>query len=528
MYANAFAQFTIPAQNTIGGSAADYFSSMCATRDGGLIAGGTSYSNKSFDKSQNIRSNGDYWVVKMDNHGKIQWDKTIGGIDNDNFSSVIQTSDGGYALIGTSLSNTSVEKSEDSRGSSDYWLVKLDSLGNIQWDKTIGGKGSEYIDNMVQTGDSGYILAGSSNSNISAEKTEDSKGGFDYWIVKLNKNGKEVWDKTIGGSNDDWCSPLALTNDGGVIVGGFSYSNISGDKSENSRGGADYWVVKLDSKGKLQWDKTVGGSVDDYCHGVLQTDDGGYILAGSSLSDISGDKTEYDRGGADYWAVKLDKNRNIQWQKTIGGSSDDWVSNHAVIQTKTGGYMLVGGSFSTASGDKTEYSRGGADYWVVNLSHDGKLLWDKTIGSGSDDWGDAVAEPVKNKFLIGGFSGDTSAFGSGDKKGFSPGFGDYWIVELNYKKSGLTDSIMENADSQPAQKNLTNKTFFIYPNPARNILNIHIDGKAVVSLTDQSGRIMLAKTIDGSGSIDVGKFSSGIYYLNNTATGETQKILISK
>ena len=359
----------------MGGSESDFFTTMRSTSDGGLIAGGTSYSNKSFEKSADGRGNGDYWIVKTDKHGKIQWDKTIGGNDNDNLASVIQTSDGGYALIGTSTSNTSFEKSEDSRGSSDYWLVKLDSKGNIQWDKTIGGNGSEYIDNIVQTKDGGYILAGSSDSKISGEKSENSRGGFDYWVVKLDKTGKKIWDKTVGGSYDEWCSPLALTNDGGVIVGGFSYSNISGEKTENSRGGGDYWLVKLDGKGNMQWGKTIGGSADDYCHGLYQTPDGGYIIAGSSLSGISGEKTEYNRGGADYWAVKLDKNRNIQWDKTIGGSADDWCSNHGLILTKSGGYMIVGGSLSSASGDKSEYSRGGADYWVVNLAYNGKFLW---------------------------------------------------------------------------------------------------------------------------------------------------------
>ena len=196
---NSISQLVIQKQKDIGGSAYDELHGVYVTRDGGLIAGGISYSNKSGDKTQNIRGNSDYWVVKMDKTGKIQWDKTIGGNGSDNLKSVIQTSDGGYALVGESDSYISVEKSEDSRGGFDYWLVKLDSLGNIQWDKTIGGGATELIDNLVQTSDGGFILAGSSDSYASGEKSEFSRGSLDMWVVKLNKYGTKIWDKTIGG-----------------------------------------------------------------------------------------------------------------------------------------------------------------------------------------------------------------------------------------------------------------------------------------------------------------------------------------
>ena len=523
MYANAFTQITITAQKTIGGSGGDFFVSLAATNDGGLISGGTSYSDMSFEKSENGRGNGDYWVVKMDKDRNIQWDKTIGGSGFDEFKSVIQTSDGGYAFIGSSNSNISFEKSESSRGSSDYWLVKLDAMGNIQWDKTIGSSGDDYVEELIQTKDGGFILAGSSNSNISGEKSANGRGGMDVWIVKLNKLGEKVWDKTFGGNNDDWCSSFAGTADGGVIIGGSSLSNISGEKTENTRGGFDYWVLKLDSKGTLQWDKTIGGDAHEFCQNIFQTADRGYIIAGSSLSGISGEKTEYSRGGADYWAVKLDKNGNIQWDKTIGGSGDDWCN--AMIQTKSHGYMLIGGSLSSASGDKSEYDRGGSDYWLVNLDRKGKLLGEKTVGGYYDDWGSAVAEPEKNTFWIGGHS--YSPIGA-DKTEFARDNGDYWIVKLEYDKhASLTDSVSENVYSQLMQKKLSDAAFTVYPNPAKNILNIHTYSKALISLTDLSGKIILTKTIEGSDLIDVSKLSAGIYILKNNTTGETKKIMVS-
>jgi hypothetical protein len=524
MYTNASAQIAITSQKTMGGSGSDFFISLAATSDGGVISGGTSYSDSSFEKSENGRGNGDYWVVKTDKDGKIQWDKTIGGSETDNLKSVIQTSDGGYALIGESFSNISFEKTESCRGQSDFWLVKLDATGKIQWDKTIGGSGTEYIDYIKQTDDGGFVLAGSTDSNISGEKSENSRGFVDYWVVRLDANGRKVWDRTIGGNNYDWCSPFGLTRDGGIIVGGFSLSNISGEKTENSRGGSDYWIVKLDNRGNIQWDKTIGGSADEWCHGLYQSLDGGYVIGGSSASGISGEKTESNRGGVDYWVVKLDRQRNIQWDKTIGGSSDDWCNS--MIPTRIGGTAIFGGSQSPASGDKTEYSRGGADYWLVNLNNKGQLLWEKTIGGYYDDWGDAVAEPEANTFLIGGLS--YSPIG-GDKQDFARDFGDYWIVTLNSdKQPSRTDSSSQNIYGRPVQERINHVPFTVYPNPVRNILNIHTSGKDFVSLTDQSGKIIVTKIIDGSDFINVTGLPPGMYYLKNDATGETKKVIVTK
>jgi hypothetical protein len=282
--------------------------------------------------------------------------------------------------------------------------------------------------------------------------------------------------------------------------------------------------VKLDNRGNIQWDKTIGGSADEWCHGLYQSLDGGYVIGGSSASGISGEKTESNRGGVDYWVVKLDRQRNIQWDKTIGGSSDDWCNS--MIPTRIGGTAIFGGSQSPASGDKTEYSRGGADYWLVNLNNKGQLLWEKTIGGYYDDWGDAVAEPEANTFLIGGLS--YSPIG-GDKQDFARDFGDYWIVTLNSdKQPSRTDSSSQNIYGRPVQERINHVPFTVYPNPVRNILNIHTSGKDFVSLTDQSGKIIVTKIIDGSDFINVTGLPPGMYYLKNDATGETKKVIVTK
>nr|MDQ6903945.1 T9SS C-terminal target domain-containing protein [Bacteroidota bacterium] len=346
MCASSFAQPFIENQKVIGGNNFDgNIVRVAVLKNGGLIVGGSSYSNKSGEKTQNIRGSNDYWIVKLNSNNQIEWDKTIGGIFDDNFKSVIQTSDGGYALIGESTSITSVEKDDDSHGLTDYWIVKLDKKGNVEWDKTIGGSGSEYIDNIVQTSDGGYILAGSSDSYRSGDKTEDSRGFFDYWVVKLDKYGNIQWDKTIGGDNYEFLSGVELTSDGGVVLAGFSLSNMSGEKTENSRGDYDYWIVKLNKEGHIQWDKTIGGSGADFGRGIKQTDEGGYVISGISNSNISGEKTENGRGFFDYWVVQLDKMGNFKKDKTIGGSGDD-TEVWCLEKTSDGGYILGGTSNS--------------------------------------------------------------------------------------------------------------------------------------------------------------------------------------
>jgi hypothetical protein len=516
-YSFGFTQPVIQNQKTIGGSNYDELHSSCVTKDGGLIIAGISYSNKSGEKTQNTRGGSDYWIVKMNRAGKIEWDKTIGGNGDDYCKDVIQTSDGGYAVVGESLSNISVEKSEDSRGFGDYWLVKLDSAGNIQWDKTIGGNNTELIDNLVQTDDGGYILAGSSNSDISGEKTDYCRGNLDIWVVKLDKRGNKVWDKTIGGDNYDLASGVLITNDGGLAIAGFSGSGKSGEKSEENRGvQSDYWIIKLDKKGNIQWDKTIGGAVDDYARGIQQTEDGGYMIAGASNSYLSGEKTDNSRGGYDYWVVKLDSKGQVIWDKTIGGNADDsevW----CLEKTSDGGFIFGGKSSSDISGEKTESSRGGFDYWVVKLDESGQVQWDKTLGGFGEDNMLSINEARPNYYVVGGFSWSDI---SGDKTGQTRGLADYWVVLLHDQEVAGTTSA--------STINNVKTSFLAYPNPAKDKLNIKVDGKAVVSLSDQSGKIILTKTIENNAVINLSALAAGLYFVKNNTTGRTQKIAVIK
>ena len=395
-------------QNTIGGSDVDYFQSLQQTTDGGYILGGSSKSNISGDKTENSLGGYDYWIVKTDSLGVIQWQNTIGGNYNDYLISLQQTTDGGYILGGYSWSNISGDKTENCYGSADYWLVKTDSLGVIQWQNTIGGNDEDYLYSLQQTTDGGYILGGGSNSNISSDKTEDRQGGFDYWIVKTNSLGVIQWQNTIGGNQDDNLYSLQQTNDGGYILGGESWSNISGDKTENCQGYADYWLVRMDYFGGIQWQNSIGGSHYDQLLTLKQTSDGGYILGGRSFSNISGDKTENSNGSKDFWLVKTNSLGVIRWQNTIGGNGDDEL--HSLQQTSDGGYILGGWSSSYISGDKTENCQGIHDYWLVKLTANSNSIAGMVYCDLNSDNIRNIGEPVLTNKLISELATGSFAF----------------------------------------------------------------------------------------------------------------------
>ncbi len=435
-------------QNTIGGSSSEALTSIQPTKDGGYIFGGSSLSDSSGDKTENCFGQSDYWIVKTDDLGNIQWQNTIGGSSADVLTSLLQSADGGFVLGGYSKSDVSGDKSENCYGWEDYWIVKVDSLGNILWQNTIGGNEEDRLFSISETRDKGYILGGFSESNISGDKSENSMGLTDYWIVKLDSIGVIQWQNTIGGSLSDLLYSIQQTVDGGFILGGMSYSNISGDKTENSNGMSDYWIVKTDSLGVVQWQNTIGGNEDERLIGVKQTIDGGYILGGSSWSNFSGDKLENSNGFYDYWVVKTDSIGFIEWQNTIGGSAIDEV--RSLKQTSDGGYLLGGYSRSNISGDKTEGSNEFDDYWIVKMDSIGAIEWQNTImGSGFDLLIDVHQNP-DGSFILGGYS-DSNI--SSDKVENSNGGYDYWIVKLTDKYNLLKGVFFADLNSNGVQDN---------------------------------------------------------------------------
>ncbi|MET3129444.1 hypothetical protein ABID42_004568 [Arcicella rosea] len=379
---------------TLKGNGSENIRVMLNLPDGGYIIGGENYSD--------ITSSLDYWLVKTDAKGNKVWEKTFGGTKDENLASMLATADGGYVLLGISNSDISADKSEASRGTNDYWVIKVNANGTKVWDKTFGGNAQDTPKSIVATSDGGFILGGQSLSGLSGDKTEASKGTYDFWIVKINANGSKVWDKTFGGDNEEYLSKILITADGGYLLGGHSSSGISGNKSETSKGASDYWIVKINANGSKVWDKAFGGNSVEYLGDISTTSDGGFLLVGDSYSGLSGDKTQSLKGDTDYWAVKINANGLKIWDKAFGGNSSEYFK--AIANTNDGGFILAGYSFSGISGDKSEASNGNSDYWAIRIDANGVKVWDKAFGGNSHDMLSNIITSNDGGFLLGGTS----------------------------------------------------------------------------------------------------------------------------
>jgi hypothetical protein len=351
-------------QKTFGGTFSDNCLTIALTRDGGYILGGATLSHDG-DISENNSDTlqvSDYWVVKVDSGAVLQWEKTLGGSGNDWGKAAQQTYNGGYIIAGMTESNDS--DVTGSHGFQEYWVAKLDSVGNLIWQKALGGSGRDDGYFVIQSADSGYVVAGAAFSNDG--DVSGNHGGKDWWIVKLDIAGNIQWQKTLGGTSSEEPYSVIQTSDGGYMAAGFTFSN-NGDVTGN-HGNKDYWLVKLDGSGNLQWQKCYGGSAVDEAHSVEQTNDGGYIVAGYSGSndgDVSG-----NHGGSDYWILKTDSAGVLQWQKSLGGGTTDIAQ--CVKQSTDGGYIVVGSTSSNDGdviGNHDTTTIGHPDYWVVKLGN---------------------------------------------------------------------------------------------------------------------------------------------------------------
>jgi hypothetical protein len=313
-----------------GGGGADLAFSVQQTSDGGYIVAGLTHSFGA--------SNGDFFVVKMDANGNIQWAKTYGGTGADTAWSVQQTSDGGYIVAGYTRSFGA--------GNLDIFLIKTDEFGNVQWAKTYGGAGDDRAYSVQQTSDGGYILVGETRSF--------GAGGSDIFLINTDANGNVQWAKTYGGTNNEWAYSVQQTSEGGYIVAGTMRTSLTN---------YDIFLIKTDANGNIIWAKTYAETNDDRTYSVQQTSDGGYIVAGTRRISLN----------YSIFLIKTDANGNVQWAKAYGGGGEDRA--FSVQQTSDGGYIVTGRTGS--------FGAGGVDVFLIKTDANGDIGSCGIVGSAS-------------------------------------------------------------------------------------------------------------------------------------------------
>ncbi len=518
------AQPSIQWQKSFGGSQSDGAFSICQTNDGGYVVTGYTESNDS--DIALFHGNQDYWILKLNNTGSIEWQKSLGGTDKDFSFSIQQTSDGGYIVAGQSISDD-IDISGN-HGQEDYWIVKLNSSGNIQWQKSLGGSNNDYAYSIIQTMSGGYIVAGTTKSTDGDISFHHGTIAiqYDYWVVNLDSAGTILWEKTLGGGSNDLAECVIQTTDSGFVIAGRS-SSTDGEVT-NHHGTTQYsdlWIVKLNNSGNLQWQKSLGGSLNDGAYSIQQTLDGGFIAGGTSTSS-DGDVTLHYGSFVDndIWIVKIDSVGNLIWEKTLGGTGTDWL--HYIQQTNDGEYILAGYTGSD-DGDLMGLRGRGIDYdsWIVKLSNIGNMQWQKVMGGTKDDIARCVKQTNDNGFIVSGSS--SSSNGDLTKNN---GKSDFWIVKLS-SLVNINETPNSILSLEISPNPFSNKTIFSVKHSFSkdDRIEIHsLDGR-IVNIFNNLKLSYGANQFSWDGtSKDGSKVENGIYFITVYRDNiyETKKVVV--
>lgn len=485
-------------QKCLGGSDIDIAYSSQQTTDGGSVVAGWTESNDG-DVSGNL-GDWDFWVVKLDGEGNLEWQRALGGTNADVAYAIQQTSDDGYIVAGYTLSNDG--DITGNHGGFDCWVVKLDAAGTMLWQKALGGSQADQAQSIKQTTDGGYIVAGWTGSNDG--DVSGNHGNNDVWVVKLDPAGAFIWQKALGGSSYEQATSIQQTSTGGYILAGQTDSN-DGDVYGN-HGSMDLWVVELVATGNLLWQRALGGSLNDGARSIQLTSDGGYIVAGSAFSndgDVSG-----NHGNGDQWVVKLDAVGNLVWQKCLGGGSGD-VAN-GISETNDGRYIVAGSSLSN-DGDVSG-THGSGDAWVLMLDAAGSLAWQKCLGGSDGDVSSTIQQTSDGGYFV---AGSTSS-NDGDASG-NHGDLDFWVVKLDSTNTGVPDQ------EEP--------TFTLSPNPGDGLVLLRTGkwmNEATITLTDALGRELLREPMNGNEFLlDLSPRPAGLYLVTlRSVEGMTTRRLL--
>ncbi|MBK9320601.1 MAG: T9SS type A sorting domain-containing protein [Bacteroidetes bacterium] len=494
----ANAQPTIQFERNFGGTNNEQINCMLQTSDGGYLLVGTT--NSTNGDVLNPISGDDVWIVKTNLNGTITWRKTFGGTGDDRAFAAQQTSDGGYIVTGTS--NSTSGDVINNRGGFDIFLLKINASGIKTWWKNIGGSDDDEARSVWQHSDGGYILAGGTKSDD--QQLNNNKGGYDFLVARVNSAGNLRWCRNYGGSSDEIASGLQQTSAGDIIVAGSTTSNDN--NVSNNKGGSDYWVVRLKGNGDIKWAKTFGGTDYDEAASIQQTSTGNFVIAGTAISnngDVPGNK-----GGADFWVIRINGVGGIVWSRNYGGGTAD--DARSIRQTPDGGFLIAGETESASN--QVPNNSGGDDFLIVKISSNGAFQWAETSGGSDDDRAYSIVTTNDGGFAVAGASqSDDGNVASNN------GNNDFWFVKYNSSASRFgidaTESIVK-----------------IYPNPVFDQLFINsVDQIEIIRIYNSMGQLQLTNTIGNTnGVMNLSNLSSGLYILesiNDQGIGTRQSFI---
>jgi len=489
-------QLAIQWQKCLGGEAAEDFRSIAQTFDGGYIL--VSSTPSVTGEVSGNHGGSDYWVAKVSNAGILEWEKCLGGSGDEFARSVIQSSDGGYVVAG--FSNSIDGDVTGNHGFNDFWIVKLDSTGALLWQRSLGGTQEEWAASVVESPSGNYFAAGFTRSNNG--DVSHNLGMMDEWVVELDNAGNLLWQNCLGGSANEAASCIINTADGGLMVVG-DEASTDGQVS-NNHGMEDIWLVKLDSTLNIEWEKSYGGSDHDNSVTVIQTSSGGYCVTGYTLSN--NDDVTGNHGGYDGWIVNVDATGNLLWQKTLGGSADDFMNS--VIEDSSGTYIVCGNVNSVDSGITNNH--GLTDLWIAILNSNGSLNWQKCFGGTGFDGGNSIIHASDGGYVVGGGSSSNNGDVSGNH-----GNWDDWLVKLDYF-AAVQENSLEDVS--------------VYPNPVTDMLTIENAGRNLrkIEVNDLTGNNLFNLNPSAEAVITVGLslLSKGVYFL--VLTGEKNSRTVKK
>lgn len=503
LFSNAFAQIgTISNQYCIGGSDQDRPKKEVILDNGNRIVLMASLSMAGFDKLENSRGVGDFWLLCLNANDEILWQRTIGGNCADEPFGLMVSADQSIYACGTTCSSPSGEQTNELFDPWDAWLIKLKPTGDLIWAKNYGGTGYDYFMDLTELSSGNIVVVGNSKSGISGNKTSVNYGQEDIWFLKLDPNGDILTDVSIGGSDIDFEPIMIQTAPNELKITAMTYSGISGLKTDADYGLGDIWMLDLDTNFNILHQKTFGGSNEDKPTDLLWNQEGKLILLAESTSNQSGNKTENNYGLIDNWILKLDENLEIEQQKTIGSEGFDYNGN--LIEYPNGNLCILANSTSDINVFKSEPNIGEADLWLYMLNPNFNFIADKTIGTNRSEYAISVRlNPNASELHVLSWSNGDAV---NDKNCPAKGDIDFWGFRMN--------ASLDLINAQNV------KPISIYPNPTSDYITIENNNSEQflsIELLDYAGK--RSKIFNpNSTSVNLNDLTPGIYLLQITTT----------